>query len=166
MIALIWAVIGIGLVGALLYGGISYFQGTAPERLRIKEAMIAEVEAEAAAYQAFISANGIAPTSFTTQIVGYYLPERKLPISGMTWSDGVDATYGNYICLTGSVSSVGCKGLEDVGTAATVNATTPFPTNAYVLNFTSCTTRTAVTCASNSTWPTTAYVTYWLRGSA
>lgn len=158
MAALLWAIVGIGLVGALLVGGVSLFQATGSERLRVKEAMVAEVNAESAAHQAFLNANGFAATNYATQIVGYYIMERKLPVSGMTWSNGNDATYGYYICLSGSVpSSASCNGLAD--------ASSSFATSSYYINSTSCVTRSNVACSSIGTWPSTMYITYWLRGS-
>lgn len=162
MLALLWTVVGIGLSGLLIYGGLSYFQGTGPERMRIKEAATSSFYGLASAYQAYVNSNNASPASgsWNTQLIPTYLTELKYPLyptSGFTWSFNTDATYGDYFCLSGSMTSVQCNGMAD--------ASSKFPVNSYVVNATSCSTRTAVTCASIGSWPATVYVTYWLRGA-
>lgn len=157
MMALVWTVIGIGLVAALLFGGASLFTPNAATLTQIKDNSTSAFQGMASAYQAYVNANDIPPTTadWQTQLVPGYLPELKQPVSGATWSYGYDATYGYYFCLSGSLPQTAWDGLY-----ATIGN---YPTNAFYLNVTSCTTRS--TSAKPSSWPSTLYATYWLRGS-
>jgi len=164
MTALVWAVIGIGLSAALLFGGISYFQNVGPSRSQTKETVIAAFQALASAYRAYISANNIAPTTgaWQTQLMPTYISELKYPISGMTWSYGADgaaqcsgASCGNYFCLSGSVSQAVYKGFND--------ASGSFNANAYIIDTSACAART--NAGAPASWPANIYVTYWLQGA-
>jgi hypothetical protein len=157
MMALVWIVIGIGLVSALLLGGTSLLQGTGPLRSQIKETSTSMFHALASAYQSYYAANRVAPTTaaWQTQLVPSYITELKTPITGLTWTFNTDVTHGDYFCLYGSMPQTTYLGLSD--------AATNFPTSSYILNTTACGQRS--NSSAPSSWPTTVYITYWVKGS-
>ncbi|HCM83682.1 MAG TPA: hypothetical protein DIS76_03855 [Rhodospirillaceae bacterium] len=96
MMALVWAVIGIGLVAALLFGGTSLFNTSSATLSQVKDNSTSAFQGMASAYQAYINANDIPPTTadWETELIPGYLTELKLPIPSTTWSYGYDATFG------------------------------------------------------------------------
>lgn len=157
MIALVWSIIGIGLVAALLFGGMSLFNTNAANMGQIKDNATSAFYGLASAYHAYVKANDVSPStgSWQTELVPGYITELKTPVSGASWSYGYDATYGYYFCLSGSMPQAAWDGMY----AAIGN----FPSSSFYINITGCTTRS--TSSKPSSWPTTLYAAYWVRGS-
>jgi hypothetical protein len=157
MTALIWVVIGIGMAAALLFGGTSYFNATSATRTQIKDKTVYAFQGLTGAYRAYVNANGISPTSadWQTQLIPGYTTALKYPADGLTWTFNTDVTHGDYFCLSGSMAKNVYDGITDAATA--------FPSSSYFVNTSACAARS--TSAAPGSWPSTLYITYWLKGS-
>ena len=168
MLALIMTVITVVLVSFFLYAGTSVLQSASPIRSQTKENTISAFQGLAAAYQAYMSANGVSPNTSGSNpvacnnaqfmLVPTYLKEIKYPvtITGMSCYFGNDATYGDYFCYytaSSAITQVVYNGFSD--------AASSFPTNSNYISKTACDLRANTTPA---TWPAALYVTYFLQG--
>lgn len=157
MMALVWSVIGIGLVAALLFGGISLFNPDASTLAQVRDNTTSAFQGVASAYHAYVNANDVAPTTagWYAELVPGFLPDVKYPIPDTLWSYGTDVTYGDYFCLYGTMSIVAYNGA--------LTAAANFPTNVLVVSPGACGERSAVLVFGG--FPRSIYITYWLRGS-
>ena len=151
MLALVWVLVGIGLTAAMIFGGISLFDGRSSTQLQVKETTTAMFQALVGGYRSYRAANDtpVTTSNWSTELVPHYVPELKVPVSGWTWT--FNSTGNPYFCLYGSMSR---SAYEGVAAAAA-----EFSSSVFFVNTTACGSNTNAVPGS---YPATVYVNYYL----
>ena len=161
MSQLVWVIIGIGLLAAAFAAGQNYVSPDGQAQREMREKIVYGFHSMSAAYNDYTAANNTPPSlsGWQSQLVPAYL-NLPIPVAGATWTMGNDATYGDYFCLTVSLTSAQYSAALKLYN----NANNYFAPNSFILN-------TSGNCGSRyanlymgSIWPASFDLTYWLAG--